>query len=107
MGLQTVASAGRFEVIDERGEQPCPGRAERVAECDGPAQWVELGGIGAQFVRPCQRDGREGLVHPKASRSSMPSPARSRTLRVAGIGAVSIISGSSPSTANEWIRREA
>ena len=61
-GLQAVAAAGGFEVVQQRGHQLGTGPAERVAQGDRAPARVELAGVRAEFLRPGQRDRREGLV---------------------------------------------
>ena len=49
--LQAVASACGLEVIDEGGQQAGARRAECMAERDRATPRVELGRVGAEFVR--------------------------------------------------------
>ena len=53
-GLQAVLDAFGRHVVDERGHQPGAGRAERVADGDGPAARVEPGRVGAGLGQPGQ-----------------------------------------------------
>src|SRR5690606_12985271 len=60
--LQTVATTGGLEVVDEGRQQSGARRAERVTERDRAAPRVELGRVGTEFVGPGERHGRERLV---------------------------------------------
>ena len=97
-GLQPVAAAARCKRVQQRGHQPGAGGAERVAERDGAAARVEPLEVGSSLARPGERDGGEGLVDLEQSMSPIVRPVRARILPVAGIGAVSIVIGSSPRT---------
>src|SRR5690606_23737605 len=61
-GLQAVAAAGAFELVEQRGHEAGTGGAERVAERDGPAVDVDLLVRDADLLHPREHDRRERLV---------------------------------------------
>ena len=94
-----------LELVQQRGHEARARAAERVTERDRAAVDVHPLRIGVQLVLPGEHDARERLVDLDAGRSSSSvSFPRSSTFAVAGIGAVSMSTGSEPTTANAWKR---
>jgi hypothetical protein len=95
-GLQAVADAVVAHVVDQRRHQAGAAAAERVAERDRAAVGVELRRVGADLGEPGERDRGERLVDlERADVGRGSGRSCCRALRVAGIGAVSMMTGSS------------
>ena len=99
-GLQAVANSVVPHVMEHARHEHRARRAERVAERDRAAERVELALVGAGLGQPRQRHRRERLVDLEhADLVEARRPALCSTFSVAGIGPVSISTGSAPVTA--------
>ena len=97
--LQAVADAVVAHVVEQRRRQPRARRAERVAERDRAAVGVEPAGVGAGLVQPRERHRGERLADlERADVVDREAGALRAPCAVAGIGAVSMMFGSSPAS---------
>jgi hypothetical protein len=105
-GLEAVAAAGALELVEQRGhelgvpEQPsgwpramAPPLTLTLASCRGRCS----------FSQASTTEANASLISMRSMSSSV-RPARSRTLRVAGMGPVSMVTGSTPTTVKVWKR---
>src|SRR3954454_18750926 len=53
---------GALELVQQRGDQACAGRPERMPEGDSAAVHVDAVHVGLALAAPGCEDGREGLV---------------------------------------------
>ena len=104
--LEAVAAAGALELAEQRGHEPAPRAAERVAERDRAAVHVDPArGRGGARCAHASTTRRERLVDLDEVDVVERELRRARApCAVAGIGAVSMRTGSTPASANVWNR---
>ena len=95
-----VCSSVVTSVVSSRAPEAPRGWPRAIA----PPRELSRAGSAARSASQASGTGANASFTSYASMSSMVSPARSRTLRVAGMMPVSMRIGSSPVTENEWNR---
>src|SRR6516164_7834641 len=103
-GLQPVPAPGTLQFVQQRGHQPSAGAADRMAEGDGSAVGVDPLRSASSSASHASTTGANASLISMASKSSIDMPVRFSACWVAGIGAVSIMTGSPPRTDMWWIR---
>ena len=96
--------AAALHLVQQGGEDPRARGADRVADGDGAAIDVDLVRIEAEFAHHARDWAANASLDSTRSRSPTFHPAFSSALRVAGIGPVPMISGSTPAWAQEAMR---
>ena len=104
-GEQPVTAAGALELV----EQGWPSACRRRRRAGGRARWpppltLTLAMSGWSSRSQARTTEANASLISTRSMSSRVSLARSSTVRVAGIGPVSIVTGSTPARANAWNR---
>ena len=99
IAISAVAAAGALELVQRRRDEARAGAAGRMAERDGAA--VRVHALGVRAAAPSSRRGPR-TRRPRSPRTCPCRRSRGRsaasTLRVAGIGPFSIVTGSTPTS---------
>src|SRR5246127_4514205 len=101
---QRAPRVAALELVDHGAGDHGAGGAQRVTHRDGPTVDVELLVRDVEVLLELQPPDRNAAFRSNKSMSWIVSPERSSTLRVAGVGPVSMITGSEPLVAVATMR---
>lgn len=96
--LQTKFSASPFEFVQHGNHQSRTGTTDWMSESDRTTVGIDLGWVCADVCQPSQDTGAKASLISTTSMSSIDNPVFFSACCVAGIGAVSILTGSAPRT---------
>ncbi len=102
--LQTVATAGALQGVQHRGEQLAPVAPRGWPSAIAPPFGLTFAGVGTGLLQPRHHHGANASLISTVSMSSIDRPVFFSAYSVAGIGPVSMNTGSAPRALMWWIR---